>query len=128
MEAVLKIAAVALLSVVFGALLKKTSPETALLLALAVCIGILLLLVRQLGEISNFLREVLEWGGLPDSIFTPLCKTVGIALISRTGSELCRDAGEGAIASLMEIAGAFTAILVSIPLLQTVWEMLQSLI
>ena len=128
MEQVLKIAAAALIGTVFAVLLKKTSPENALLLALAVCLGILLILVRQLGEVCDFLREVLTWGGLPEEAFAPLAKTVGIALISRTGAELCRDAGEGAVASVLEMAGAFAAILVAVPLFQAVWEMLQTLL
>ena len=40
---------------------------------------------------------------------------------------LCRDAGEGAMASLVEIAGAFAAILVSLPLFRAAWRMLEGL-
>ena len=66
-------------------------------------------------------------GGLLPELFTPLLKTAAIALISRVGSDLCRDAGESAMASLVETAGAFGAILVSLPLMEAVWEMLQVL-
>ena len=61
-------------------------------------------------------------------LFAPLVKTVGVALVSRTGSDLCRDAGEGAMASLVETAGAVIAILVSLPLFQAAWDMLRSLL
>ena len=58
----------------------------------------------------------------------PLLKTVGIALISRAGGALCRDAGEGAMAGLVEMAGAFAAILVSLPLFRAAWQMLEGLL
>ena len=61
-------------------------------------------------------------------LFTPLIKTVGIALLSRTGSDLCRDAGEGAIASVLETAGAVAAIAVSLPLFRAAWELLRALL
>ena len=127
METAAKIAAVCLLSALLTALLKKTSPDTALLLALAVCVVVLTALARGLEEVISFLRELLDWGGLSVELFVPLLKTVAIALISRVGGALCGDAGEGAMASLVEIAGAFAAILVSLPLFRAAWRMLEGL-
>ena len=85
-------------------------------------------LARGLEEVTDFLRELLDWGGLSAELFTPLLKTVAIALVSRTGGALCRDAGEGAMAGLVEIAGAFAALLVSLPLFRAAWQMLEGLL
>ena len=74
------------------------------------------------------LKADTELSRLPVELFTPLIKTVGIALLSRTGSDLCRDAGEGAIASVLETAGAVAAIAVSLPLFRAAWELLRSLL
>ena len=128
METAAKIAAVCLLGALLTALLKKTSPDTALLLALAVCVVVLTALARGLEDVTSFLRELLDWGGLAVELFVPLLKTVAIALISRVGGALCRDSGEGAMASLVEIAGAFAAILVSLPLFRAAWRMLAGLL
>ena len=49
-------------------------------------------------------------------------------IIIRVGTELCKDAGENAMASLVEMTGAFGAVLVAIPLFQAAWEMLRALI
>ena len=51
METAAKIAAVCLLGALLTALLKKTSPDTALLLALAVCVVVLTALARGLEEV-----------------------------------------------------------------------------
>ena len=109
-------------------LLKRTNPDMALLLALAVCGAALLLLAEPLEEIRDFLTQLADGGQLPAELFVPLVKTVGIALVSRTGSDLCRDAGEGAMAGLVEIAGAFAALLVSLPLFRAAWQMLEGLL
>lgn len=102
MDTAARIVAVCLVGALLAVLLKKTSPDMALLLALAVCLGVLAALTKGLEEVVTFLRELLEWGGLSAELFVPLLKTVGIALISRTGGALCRDAGEGAMAGLVE--------------------------
>ena len=128
MDTAARIVAVCLVGALLAVLLKKTSPDMALLLALAVCLGVLAALTKGLEEVVTFLRELLEWGGLSAELFVPLLKTVGIALISRTGGALCRDAGEGAMAGLVEMAGAFAAILVSLPLFRAAWQMLEGLL
>ena len=85
-------------------------------------------LMEPLEELRDFWEDAAAWGELPAELFTPLIKTVGIALLSRTGSDLCRDAGEGAIASVLETAGAVAAIAVSLPLFRAAWELLRSLL
>lgn len=128
MDTAARIVAVCLVGALLAVLLKKTSPDMALLLALAVCLGVLAALTKGLEEVVTFLRELLEWGGLSAELFVPLLKTVGIALISRTGGALCRDAGEGAMAGLVEMVGAFAAILVALPLFRAAWQMLEGLL
>lgn len=128
METVIRLSALCLTGALLAVLLKRTNPDMALLLALAVCGAVLLLLAEPLQEIRDFFTQLSDWGGLPVEPFAPLVKTVGIALVSRTGSDLCRDAGEGAMASLVETTGAVTAILVSLPLFQAAWDVLRSLL
>ena len=128
MDTAARIVAVCLVGALLAVLLKKTSPDMALLLALAVCAVVLTALVRGLEEITAFLQELLERGGLSAELFTPLLKTVGIALVTRTGGALCRDAGEGAMAAVVEMSGAFAVVLVSLPLFRAAWQMLEGLL
>ncbi|WP_293284587.1 SpoIIIAC/SpoIIIAD family protein [Oscillibacter sp.] len=116
---------------VVGALLalvlKKGSPELALLLALAAVAAVLLFLMGALGELMEFLREIGAASGLSEDLFIPLYKTVGIALVVKAGGSLCRDAGESALASAVETAGTVCALLVSLPLLRAVLALLLEL-
>ncbi|MBP3493642.1 MAG: stage III sporulation AC/AD family protein [Oscillospiraceae bacterium] len=128
METVFQITAVCLLVAVLAALLKKNTPELALVLAATAAVVVLLVLVNTLGEIISFLQRLLDAGGLPQDLFVPLFKVSAIALVSRIAGELCRDAGENATAVLVDISGAIGAVVVSLPLFEAVWEILQSLI
>ena len=119
METVVQIAAVCLAAAILGAVLRQHSPETA---------AVLVLLLRGLAEVLDMLEELAAAGGLPEGLFTPLVKTLGIALVSRLGGEICRDAGQGAMAAVLDTAGAFGAVLVSLPLVRAAWELLRTLV
>lgn len=123
-----KIIAICLVGAVLTLLLEKSHPELAILLALSVCAGLLLFGLSRLGTVLSALKQLAQAGGLSSDLLQPLVKTVGIALVTRTGAELCRDAKQGAMASVVEMAGAFCAIIVSLPLLGTVWELLRGML
>ena len=124
----MRMTALCLTGALLAVLLRRSGGEMALLLALAVCGTAAALLMEPLGELKDFWEDAAAWGDLPVELFQPLVKTVGIALLSRTGSDLCRDAGEGAMASVLETTGAVAAIVVSLPLVRSAWELLGSLL
>ncbi len=97
------------------------------LLAVAAAVVVLLAVGQALEEVTGFLTELGERTGVSPELFVPLYKAVGIALVVRVGSSLCRDAGESALASVVETAGAVCALVVSLPLLRTVLSLLLEL-
>ena len=105
MDTVLRLAALCLLGALLAVLLRRGGGELALLLVLAVCGVAIALLLEPLGQLRDFWEEASTWGQLPEQLFQPLLKTVCIALICRTGSDLCRDAGAGARAARRATAG-----------------------
>lgn len=127
MEQVFQVTGLCLVGALLALVLKKGSPELALLLALAAVAAVLLSLMGALGELLDFLREVGAASGLSEDLFIPLYKTVGIALVVKAGGSLCRDAGESALASAVETAGTVCALLVSLPLLRAVLALLLEL-
>ena len=128
MDQVWRVAALCLIGAVMAAVLKKKIPELALLLSLAVVAVVGLVLIRPVGSVFAVIDVLIRSANLPSDLFRPLIKTVAIAMVSRIGSDLCRDAGESAMASVLEISGSFGAIVVSLPLFEAVWDMLQSVL
>ena len=114
-----------------GALLalvvRRGSPEQALLLVLGCVVLVLLSLIGTVEELLTFLSELGERSGVAGELFVPLYKTVGIALIVKLGGEICKDAGESALAAVIETAGAICALLIALPLLRAVLSMLLEL-
>ncbi|MBQ9392703.1 MAG: stage III sporulation protein AD [Oscillospiraceae bacterium] len=128
MTEVLRIGAVCVVGAAAALFLARQLPETGFLLSLAVCAVGAAALLPLLENLLSFLRALAAWGGMEEGVFVPLLKTAGIVLVSRVGTELCRDAGQGALASLLELGGAAGALLVALPLFQSVWELLEALL
>ena len=78
-------------------------------------------------ELLAFLGELGSASGVSADLFMPLYKTIGIALVVQVGGNLCRDAGESALASVVETAGTLCALLAALPLLRAVLDMLLEL-
>lgn len=125
METVVKVAGLCLAAAVTASLLRKDSPELGLLLAVAAALlGGALILDAAL-DLAALGDELVELTGLSSALFTPLWKVTAIALIARIGSALCTDAGQGALARVMDAAGAFCALGCAIPLLRAVVDLIR---
>lgn len=127
MEQVLQTAAFCVTGALLAVVVKRGSPELALLITLGAAAAGMLFLSGLLEEIAAFLKLLSDRGGVSHRLLTPLYKTVGIALVVKIGGELCRDAGEAALASVVETAGAVCALLVALPLLGAVVDLLMEL-
>jgi len=124
MEHVFQITAICVIAALLSVVLKKGAPEQALLLTIATVTGVLLALMPTIRSLILFFEELSHHTGLASDLFLPLYKTIGIAFVVRIGSGLCRDAGEGALASVLDTAGAVCALLVALPLLRLVFTLL----
>ena len=127
METAIQAAGLCVVGALLALVVRRGSPETALLLALASAAAVLALLVPVVGDLWDFLRQLEAYAGVSEELFVPLYKTAAIALVVRAGGGLCRDAGESALASVLETAGALCALLAALPLMRAVLELLVEL-
>ena len=127
METVIQITVVCVLVAMLGLLLKKGSPELTLLLTLSAAVAAFLLLSGLLSQLLDFLQELSDAAGVSQELFLPLYKTMGIAMVVKIGGGLCKDAGESALASVVETAGTICALLVAMPLFRVVLSTLLEL-
>ncbi len=124
MDTLVRIAALCLAAAVLATLLRRSAPELGLLLALGAALLGGTLLLRGARELSTLWEELLMLGGLPPSLFAPLLKVTAIALIVRVGGALCVDAGQSALARVMDAAGAVCALACAVPLLRAVMDLI----
>ncbi|MDR0889358.1 MAG: stage III sporulation AC/AD family protein [Oscillospiraceae bacterium] len=127
MQDFIRIAIIGVVMTVLAATLKKSGAELSVLLTVAVCIIIGLVAMRLIEPVLDFLVTLRSLSGMNTELMTPLLKTVGIALITQICSSVCADAGENAIAKLIELCGGILAIYVALPLLEAVIAMIRTM-
>ena len=127
MEQVIQVAGLCVVGTLLALVVKRGSPETALLVTLAVVVVVLVFLADAMGELVEFLKELGAQSGVSPDLFIPLYKTIGIALVVKVAGNLCKDVGESALTSVVETAGTVCALLVALPLLRAVLSLLQEL-
>ena len=76
-----------------------------------------------LGGTMQRFSGLLTQGGITQSLYLPVLKTVGVAVVVRIMSALCRDSGQSALAAKLEIMGAILALSMCLPLLEQVLEL-----
>ena len=128
MEVMAKLAAVGVTAVVLSAVLKKNTPELALLLVLAAGLWMLTLAAGGLGAAAALMEELAQQAGLSEALVEPVGKTVALSILTKLTVELCRSAGEGGVAAFVETAGAVLALLAALPLVRAVAQLMGELL
>ena len=109
-------------------LLKKERPEYSYFISLVVGALLLLCSVKELEPILGTIKSFFQKTNLPIGYIEVLFKALGICYLTELGSEICKDAGENAISTKLELAGKLSVIAVSLPLFNDVLSAVVSLI
>ena len=128
MEAMVKLAAVGVTAVVLSAVLRKNTPELALLLALAAGLWMLALAAEGLGAAVALMEELADQAGLSEALLEPVVKTVALSILTKLTVEVCRAAGEGGVAAFVETAGTVLALMAALPLVRAVAQTMGELL
>ena len=125
---IVQIVAFGIVSVVLLVLLRQQRPELAIQLALIAGVAIFALIIPKLFLILEVLRDLASQAGIAPAYTTSVLKIVGIAYIADFGGQICRDAGENAIASRVELAGKVMILLVALPIIRGILDLITSLL
>ena len=120
----MKLAALCAVCVLPVALLRKTAPEQALLLIIAVLAVALARCLALAAPVLEEVRALFGRAGIDTMHVSVLLRTTAAALVTRLCADLCKDGGSQALASAVEIAGAVAALAIAMPLLKAVIELL----
>ena len=123
-----RVIALGLAGTVLSVLLKKESPQIAMLTAAVTGILIFLMLCAPLGNLISLLKETAEQAGVGEGYFSIVLKVIGIAYLTQFGSQLCADAGENSVAVKIELAGKVLMMTAAAPVLTGLLETVMNLV
>ena len=109
-------------------LLKQYKSEYAIYASVIAGATLLIFAVSKVGTIINLLENLVDTVGINKEFFKILLKITGIAYLVEFASNMCKDAGESAIGSKIELAGKLLIVTLSIPIISTLVETITEII
>lgn len=121
---IVKIIGIALIALVIIIMLKQYRPEYAIFISILTGILILFLVMDRLTGIINLIESIQDKFSINTQFIALLIKITGIAFLSEFAVSVCKDSGEAAIASKIEIGSKIIIISMSIPIISSLLEII----
>jgi stage III sporulation protein AD len=118
----LQITGVALVGAFLAMIIKEQKPNLAFLLVVFVGSSIFLFLIDKIYEIIQMIQQLAVNANVNMVYLQTVLKIIGIAYIAEFTSQITKDAGQGAIASKIELAGKIIILTMAIPILTVIIE------
>lgn len=106
-----------LMGVLLLLFLRQSKPDFAQLVTLTLCIMLGGVGIASLLPAVDFMQELPLNESTAQSL-TVMLKSLGLAFVTQTTAEFCRDAGESAVASKVELIGRAEILLLCLPMLR----------
>jgi len=125
---ILQIAIIAITASILAVTLKNERPEISMLISVVAGIMIFFVSSTYLRSVLTVINEITEKINVDLSFIEIILKIVSISYICEFSSQICKDAGEGAIASKVELAGKILILFTSAPVMLSLLELLTDII
>jgi stage III sporulation protein AD len=119
---IVKIVAFAFAALFIFLLFKEKRSDISILISLSAGVIIFLLIITQLNEVINFIKDIANKANIDTVYIGVVIKILAIAYLATFCSEICKDAGAGSIASKVEFSAKVLILTLAIPILMAVLE------
>ncbi len=126
--ALFKVIGFGIIAVSLIIILKNQRPEIALMCIVASSVIILLFVFDKLKSVIDLINSLMVNSSIDSTYIKIILKVIGISYIIEFGKDICKDAGESAIANKMEIAGKVIIVSLSIPVVASLIDIVTELV
>jgi len=117
-----------LIAVIFILALGKQEKDIALMLSILVCVMTAAAGFSFLEPVLEFLYRLEQLGNLNTGVLKNLLKIVGIGLVTEITEMILTDSGNTSLAKGMQLLGSAVILFLSLPILETLLELLQRIL
>ena len=125
---IFKITALSVCGAILALILKEYKPPFAICIGIICAIIIFFEILQQINYIFVSASVVASQLSINPEYMETIIKITGVSCISRFGTEICRDAGQNAIAATLELAGKIIIVVLSLPVLFSVINLILGLL
>lgn len=128
MQDILTVCIIAVITSVLTLLLKKERPEISVIIAITAGILIIFVILPAAQSIAKLFIHMSEIAGISSEYISVIIKSCVIAMVSGACASTCRDSGNSSLALKLEIAGRITIIVLAMPVINTLLNVILSVI
>lgn len=125
---IFQVIGLAIIVTVIGTVLKQMKPEMALQLSILAGIAIFLLIMDRIKLIIDLLQKLADQANISSYYLFIILKIIGIAYLAEFCCQICRDAGENALAVKVEIAAKVFVVILAIPIIVAIMDSMMKLL
>ena len=125
---IIKIVGIGLIALVIILILRQYKPEFAIYVSIGAGILIFSIIAGKLSGIIEVLKSFTNKTSINNEFLTLLIKITGIAILTEFAVSICKDSGESAIASKVDLSGKVIIMSMSIPIMSSLLETIISIL
>ena len=125
---IIQIIGIGLTGVIIAGILKEYKTEFKIYVSIIVGIVIFFLAVDKLSEFINLIHILSGKLNISSSFINILLKVTGISILTEFAVSICKDSGESAIASKIDLGGKILILSMSVPIIMSLLETLLNLL
>ncbi|MDR0125185.1 stage III sporulation protein AD [Bacillus zhangzhouensis] len=125
---IIQIVGLGLIATFLALIVKEQKPTFAFMLVVFTGCVIFLYLIDQIYAIILMIEKIAASAGVNMKYVETILKIIGIAYIAEFGAQLTKDAGQGAIASKIELGGKILILVMAVPILTVIIETILGMI
>ncbi len=107
---------------------KQYKPEIAVVLSIIVGVLMLISAVSLVNPILTEIEEITDKSNVSLVNISVLLKAIGICYVTQFVSDICRDSGQSAISTKVELVGRLAMCVVSFPLYKELISLIEEII
>lgn len=119
---------IGLTGTILTVILKESNKEVAVFVSLATGLLLFIFALSKIGDVLDVMQELARRAQINMFYMTTVLKIMGIAYIAEFGAQICKDAGEGSIATKIELAAKILVMVLALPIIMAILESVLRLI
>ena len=125
---IFRVVGIGMIAAILALVVKQHRPELAIQISIVAALLIFLSIAPYFMGIVRMFEDLTDQLSVDVRFFDIVLKIIGVAYIAQLGAELCRDAGENAIASKIELAGKIILLVMAMPIVYSLISLITGLL
>lgn len=125
---IVQIISIGIIATIMSLTVGKQDGTWSFYIRFATALILMIFIVSQLKGVFDTATRLGERASINSAYLEIVFKIIGIAYISEFGAQLCKDAGEGAIASKIEFAGKVMILAISAPVILALMDLITNML